>query len=157
MVDLGFNYRIPDVLCALGISQLEKIDNFIEKRNRIAKKYNAFFEKHKQFVEPLTCYYDSAYHIYVIKLNLKNLNLSRDEIFKKLKESGIGVNVHYMPIYLHSYYQNLNYKKGLCPNAEELYNQIITLPVFPLLEDHEIDYVCQQVLLVCKMKNESHQ
>ncbi len=157
MVDLGFNYRIPDVLCALGISQLEKIDNFIEKRNRIAEKYNAFFEKHKKFVEPLKCYYDSAYHIYVIKLNLKNLNLTRDEIFKKLKESGIGVNVHYMPIYLHSYYQNLNYKKGLCPNAEDIYNQIITLPVFPLLEDHEIDYVCQQVLLVCKMKNESHQ
>ncbi len=156
MVDLGFNYRIPDVLCALGISQLEKIDNFIEKRNRIAKKYNDFFEEHKHFVEPLKCYYDSAYHIYVIKLNLKNLNLTRDEIFKKLKESGIGVNVHYRPIYLHSYYQNLNYKKGLCPNAEEIYNQIITLPIFPLLKDEEVDYICQQVLLVCKMKNESH-
>lgn len=156
MVDLGFNYRIPDVLCALGISQLEKIDNFIEKRNRIAKKYDDFFEEHKHFVEPLKCHYDSAYHIYIIKLNLKNLNLTRDEIFKKLKESGIGVNVHYMPIYLHSYYQNLNYKKGLCPNAEEIYNQIITLPIFPLLKDEEVDYICQQVLLVCKMKNESH-
>ena len=146
MNDLGFNYRIPDVLCALGINQMNKLDKFITRRNEIAKKYNIFFENHKEYIEPLKNYYDNAYHIYVVKLNLEKIGKSRDDVFRKLKEAKIGANVHYMPIYLHPYYQGLGYKKGLCPESEKVYEQIITLPMFPLLKDEEIDYVCEKMI-----------
>jgi len=138
---LGFNYRIPDILCALGISQLKKLDNFVEKRNQIALKYNELFKELQDKLTPLKNNYYSAYHIYVIKLNLEKINKSRDEIFKYLKENGIGVNVHYMPIYLHPYYQSLGYEKGLCIEAEKVYEQIITLPIYPLLKDEEINKI----------------
>jgi UDP-4-amino-4,6-dideoxy-N-acetyl-beta-L-altrosamine transaminase len=135
---LGFNYRIPDILCALGISQLEKLDLFINKRNQIALKYNELLKPYENIIIPLENNHYSAYHIYVVKINLNNTKLSRDEIFRKLKENGIGVNVHYMPIYLHPYYESLGYKKGLCPESEKVYEEIITLPMFPLLKDEDI-------------------
>ena len=145
---LGFNYRIPDVLCALGTEQLKRLDMFLEKRNMIAKKYDNFFAKYSDIITPVkcndSCY--SAYHIYVVKLNLKNTNKTRDDIFRELKSNGIGVNVHYMPIYLHPYYVSLGYMKGLCPVAEELYENIITLPMFPLLKDSEIETVCNKLV-----------
>ena len=92
----------------------------------------------------------SAYHLYIIKLKT---GINRDKVFKQLKEAGIGVNVHYMPIYLHPYYQNLGYgygycyDKGICPVAEEVYEQMITLPIFPLMKDDEIKYVYDMVNL----------
>ena len=144
MNDLGFNYRIPDVLCALGISQMDKLDLFIQKRNEVANYYNNYFENN-EYIIPLNNYYDCAYHIYIIKLRSEKLNKSRDEIFKELKESGIGVNVHYMPIYLHPYYQKLGYKKGLCPNSETVYENMITLPCYPLLKEEELKYICEKL------------
>ena len=146
MNDLGFNYRIPDVLCALGISQMDKLDRFIKKRNEIAKKYDYFFEQYKELIEPLKNYYDCAYHIYIVKLNTEKIGKSRDKVFKELKEFGIGVNVHYMPIYLHPYYQKLGYEKGLCSESEKVYKQMITLPIFPLLKDEEINFICQTMI-----------
>lgn len=149
MIDLGFNYRIPDVLCALGISQMDKLDLFIQKRNEIADYYNSSFKNNKNII-PLKNYYYSAYHIYVIKINLKNINKSRDDIFKELKKSGIGVNVHYLPIYLHPYYQSLGYKKGLCPVSESVYENIITLPCYPLLKNEELKYISTKVIEICQ-------
>ena len=148
MQDLGFNYRIPDLLCALGIEQLKRLDKFVERRNEIANKYNKLFEPHKDVLIPLENNHYSAYHIYVIKLNLEILNKDRDTIFKELKENKIGVNVHYMPIYLHPYYQSLGYEKGLCPVAENIYERIITLPIFPLLKDEEIEIVFNSVIKI---------
>lgn len=145
---LGFNYRIPDVLCALGIEQLKKLDKFVERRNEIANKYNALCSSYKDLLMPLENNYYSAYHIYVVKLNINRLNATRDVIFKELKASGIGVNVHYMPIYLHPYYQELGYKRGMCPVAESMYEQIITLPMFPLLKDEEIVDVVKKTINV---------
>lgn len=147
MQTLGFNYRIPDVLCALGIEQMKNLDTFIEKRNKIADKYNEKFNhpEFQNFITPLINKNNnySAYHLYIIKLK-KDIN--RDKIFKQLKDSGIGVNVHYMPIYLHPYYQSLGYEKGLCPVAEEVYEEIITLPCYPLLSMDEIDKICNELL-----------
>ena len=149
---LGFNYRIPDILCALGIEQLKRIDTFIERRNFIASKYNNLinnnFDKFKNVLEPLTIKNNnySAYHIYIIKLIKPDIK--RDDIFKKLKNAGINVNVHYMPIYLHPYYQNLGYKKGICPIAEKIYEQIITLPIFPLIKDEDIDFVIDNIISI---------
>jgi UDP-4-amino-4,6-dideoxy-N-acetyl-beta-L-altrosamine transaminase len=143
---LGFNYRIPDVLCALGIEQLKRLDKFVERRNEIANKYNELFKNHSDLLVPLTNNHYSAYHIYVIKLNLEKLSKTRDTIFRELKENKIGVNVHYMPIYLHPYYQSLGYEKGLCPVSEDVYERMITLPIYPLLKDEEIDIVYNKII-----------
>ena len=147
---LGFNYRIPDVLCALGIEQLKRLDKFVERRNEIANKYNKLFENNKDLLVPLSNNYYSAYHIYVIKLNLENINKDRDTIFKELKNSGIGVNVHYMPIYLHPYYKSLGYETGLCPISEDIYKRIITLPIFPMLKDEEVEYIYDKIIHLIK-------
>lgn len=145
---LGFNYRIPDVLCALGISQLSRLDEFIKRRNEIADKYNELLRGMENKVVPLVNKYYSAYHIYVVKFNVESIGKTRDEIFKELKGNGIGVNVHYMPIYLHPYYESLGYKKGLCPEAEKVYKQIITLPMYPLLKDEEIIKVVEKINMI---------
>ncbi len=145
---LGFNYRIPDVLCALGIEQLKRLDTFVKRRNEIANKYNELLKSHKDYIVPLKNNYYSAYHIYVVKFNIEKIGKSRDELFRMLKENGIGVNVHYMPIYLHPYYQELGYEKGLCPNAEKVYEQIITLPMFPLLSNDQIEEVYNKLKLI---------
>ncbi len=142
---LGFNYRIPDVLCALGCEQLKRLDDFVKRRNEIADLYNELFSSISDTVIPLKNNYYSAYHIYVVKLNIEKIGKSRDEIFKYMKEQKIGVNVHYMPIYLHPYYQDLGYKKGLCPIAENLYEKIITLPMFPLLKDESVKIVYEVI------------
>lgn len=146
MIDLGYNYRIPDILCALGINQMKKLDKFIKKRQEIAKTYDKAFLKLDKYIKPLKQKSESAYHIYIIKLNLENLNCDRDLIFKSLKAEGIGVNVHYMPIHLHPYYKKkLKTYDGMMPVAEKVYKQIITLPLYPLLKDSDINDVINAV------------
>ena len=153
MNSLGFNYRIPDVLCALGISQLKKLDKFVIRRNEIACLYNSFFENMKDVVTLLKNKHYSSYHIYILKLNLNSLTKSRDEVFKILRQNNIGVNVHYKPIYLHTYYKNIGYKSGICPIAENVYDEIITLPIYPLLRNDEIIQGCnkiKEILMSCR-------
>jgi len=139
---LGYNYRIPDVLCALGTEQLKRLDMFLDRRNEIATLYNTLFAD-SDLIHPIICSMNcySAYHIYVIKLNIEKIGKKRDEIFQALKQNGIGVNVHYMPIYLHPYYESLGYSKGLCPVSEDIYQRIITLPIYPLLTNTEVEKI----------------
>jgi len=151
MVELGYNYRIPDLLCALGINQLKKLDNFISKRQKIAKIYDQHFKEISNLMTPLLQKCESAYHIYVIKLKLDNLKTDRDTIFKALKAEGIGVNVHYMPIHLHPFYKkNFGTYEGMMPVAEIVYKQIITLPIYPELEDQDIKDVIDGVKKVLR-------
>ncbi len=139
---LGYNYRLTDVQCALGTSQIDKLDEFINKRREIVKKYNKAFENLKEIVTPFEADFSkSGCHIYVIKVRPELLKVTRREIFEALQAENIGVNVHYIPVYLHPYYQELGYKKGLCKNAEELYENCITLPLFPTMTDKDIDDV----------------
>lgn len=137
MIELGFNYRISDILCALGISQLNKLDKFIKRRQEIAKIYDLHFGKFA-----LQNKFNNVYHLYIIKLPKV---VDRDKIFKELKNMNIGVNVHYMPIYLHPYYKKLDYKDGLCPIAEKIYKNIITLPLFPEMTDNDIMRVIKNI------------
>lgn len=141
MESLGFNYRIPDILCALGISQLNKLPNLIKRRQEIAKKYDKKLKFLSEFLDPLTQKWESACHIYIIKLNLDKIKTDRDMIFKALRAEGIGVNVHYMPIHLHPYYLEKGTFIGQMPIAEKVYKQIITLPIYPLMNDSDIDDV----------------
>ena len=146
MTQLGYNYRIPDLLCALGSNQLKRLPQWIKRRQEIAKRYDDAFVELSEYFEPLEQKYESAYHIYVIKLKLENLKALRDEIFKALKAEGLGVNVHYMPIHLHPYYKNNSgTEEGLCPVAENVYKRIITLPIFPTMTEGDIKDVIEIV------------
>lgn len=147
MVSLGYNLRITDLQCALGLSQLKRLPIWVQIRKTLAKIYDDAFKSHINLFEPLKQLQDSTYHIYIIKLKLENLSADRDTIFKALKDNNIGVNVHYMPIYLHTYYKSLGIK-GNCPNAEKVYTQIITLPIYPTLSDEDIRRVIDTVISV---------
>jgi len=136
---LGFNYRITDIQCGLGISQLNKIDKFVERRKKIAFKYNKAFNDLDGIIVP---YQDkdcnSSWHLYIIKLDYKKLSVDRKKIFEEFRRRQIGVNVHYIPIYYFPYYKELGYKKGICPNAESYYENIITLPLFPQMSNDDV-------------------
>ncbi|WP_406542091.1 UDP-4-amino-4,6-dideoxy-N-acetyl-beta-L-altrosamine transaminase [Clostridium ljungdahlii] len=145
-IDLGYNYRITDIQCALGASQMNKIDKFISRRRDIAKTYNEAFKDVAEITTPCEAEFsNSGWHLYVIKLNLEKLTCTRKEIFEALQAENIGVNVHYLPVYLHPYYQKLGYQKGLCKNAEELYERMITIPLFPKMTDEDVSDVIDGV------------
>ncbi len=144
--ELGYNYRLTDVQSALGVSQLTKIEDFICKRREIVKYYNKEFNKVEEVITPFEAEFsNSGWHIYVIKLKLELLNATRKEIFEALQAENIGVNVHYLPVYLHPYYKKLGYSKGICPNSEELYDKMITLPLFPSMTKKDMDDVVKAV------------
>lgn len=137
MHELGFNYRLTDVQCALGISQLKKLDKFIARRKKIAQVYDEAFSGMEQidFIKEKEGY-NSSRHLYVVLVE------NRKNVFNWLKaETNVGVNVHYIPVYFHPYYRRLGYERGLCPVAEEYYSRAISIPMFPKLSDEEIEYV----------------
>jgi perosamine synthetase len=153
MVELGYNYRLPDIQCALGMSQLIRLPKWIERRRAIAARYDELFAR-LPFVRPLAQRSDrtNAYHLYVIRLDLSLLKIDRRRAFDYLKESGIGANVHYGPVYHHSFYRNrFGYEPGLCPRAEAAYQEILTLPLFPSLSDSDMDYVVGAVSELAKL------
>lgn len=147
MVDLGYNYRITDFQCALGISQLIKLPKWIERRREIARRYDEAFRNIPR-VKPLSLRKEAshAYHLYVVRLELDGTGLNRSAVFGKLREAGIGVNVHYIPVHLHPFYRNrFDTHPGLCPIAEAAYEQIISLPIYPALSDEDQNYVITRV------------
>lgn len=150
-LELGYNYRITDIQCALGISQLNKIDKFLRRRREIAEKYNEYLKDIDGIVLPYQEeYIKSSWHLYVIQLELEKFKVGRREIFEALQAENIGVNVHYIPVYYHPYYQKLGYKKGLCPNAEKLYERIITIPLYPKMTDKDVKDVVEALDRVLK-------
>jgi perosamine synthetase len=143
MVELGYNYRLPDIQCALGMSQLKHLPQWLARRQAIAARYDEMFSR-LPFVRPLVTRPDrtNAYHLYVIRLDLSLLRIDRRQAFDRLKAAGIGANVHYAPVYHHSFYrERFGYQVGLCPRAEAAYQEILTLPMFPTLSDADMDYV----------------
>lgn len=141
-LELGYNYRLTDIQCALGISQLRKIDQFIQRRRDLASKYNRYLSQIDGVITPYEAEFsNSSWHLYVIQIELEKFKVGRKEIFEALKAENIGVNVHYIPVYYHPYYQKLGYQKGLCPQAERLYERMITLPLFAKMTDHDVEDV----------------
>jgi len=143
----GYNFRITDFQCALGLSQMRKLDYFIQRRREIAAKYNEAFAEIDESITPVEL--DSVkavYHIYIIQLRLEKLKASRSEIFEALRAENIGVNVHYIPVHLHPFYQReFGYKKGDYPRAERYYERAITLPIFPKMSDNDVEDVIEAV------------
>jgi UDP-4-amino-4,6-dideoxy-N-acetyl-beta-L-altrosamine transaminase len=152
MVDLGYNYRLTDFQSALGISQLAKLDAWLARRQAIARRYDEAFAR-IEGVSPLAVRRDvvHAYHLYVIQLELEQLRVGRTEVYRALRDEGIGVNVHYIPVHLHPYYrERFGTDRGLCPNAEQAYERILTLPLFPRMSDADEDDVVRAVTGVLK-------
>jgi perosamine synthetase len=146
MVELGFNYRMTDFQCALGISQLAKLDRWLERRRATAARYTTAFEDLPEVIAP-TVLPDrtSAWHLYPVRLNLERLTVGRAEVFRALRAENIGVNVHYIPVPWHPYYQRLGYTKGQWPVAEDAYERLISLPMFHAMTDADADDVINAV------------
>ena len=148
MTELGFNYRLSDLQSAMGLSQLKRLDQFALRRNEIANRYDRLIEN-VPGIEPLARRDDCrhAFHLYVIKVT-SELGRSRDELYNHLRSNQIGVNVHYRPIYLNSFYRDrFGTEPGLCPRAESSYEQIISLPIFPSMTDTDIETVVAAIEL----------
>jgi len=147
---LGYNYRLTDIQCALGISQLKKLDKFIERRRQIVEIYKEAFKNNDFFDLPVEKdYAKSSWHLYPIRLKNKYCNEKRG-IFTKLREKGLGVQVHYIPVYWQPYYQKLGYRKGICPNAEDFYRREISIPLYPSMSDEDVEYVVNTILSTFK-------
>ena len=147
MVDLGYNYRLTDFQCALGMSQLRKLPGWVARRQEIARRYDAAFAEIPA-VKPLGVRDDvsHAYHLYVIRLDPTQLRATRSEVFAALRTEGIGVNVHYIPVHLHPFYrERFGTGPGLCPVAEAAYERLISLPMFPAMIDKDISDVIAAV------------
>ena len=138
-LDLGYNYRMTDISAALGISQLHRVDKWVIERHRMVDLYKrAFNETRIQYLQCGKGVY-SSYHLFIVKLE------NRREAYDFLTDSGIGVNVHYMPVHLQPYYKELGFKSGDFPESEEVYEEILTLPLHPSLEETQQDYIIEKV------------
>lgn len=141
-LSLGYNYRMTDIQAALGISQLSKVERFLERRYELVKRYDEAFGGIREIGRPLQSPdVQSAWHLYVIRVDKK----IRRNVFEALRADGIGVNVHYIPVYTFPYYRANGYDNTCCEKAEELYGQIISLPLYYSLTDEQQDYVIEKV------------
>lgn len=150
-VDLGYNYRLTDIQAALLISQLNKLERFSNRRKEIVRKYDAAFSALPQItLQKEIAESDTTRHLYIIRLDLSQLNATRKEIFDALYAENICCNVHYIPVYYSPYYKKLGYEKGLCPNAEKLYDEILSIPLYFDLKDEDVEKVIRGVKKVIK-------
>lgn len=145
-VDLGFNYRITDIQAGLIISQLDKLPMFSNRRKELVARYNAAFEKMDAIiVQQEIPESDTTRHLYILRLNLDKLTINRREFFDALGAENVCCNVHYIPVYYFPHYQKLGYVKGLCPKAEKLYDEMISLPLYYGMTDEDCDSVIAAV------------
>jgi UDP-4-amino-4,6-dideoxy-N-acetyl-beta-L-altrosamine transaminase len=140
-IDLGYNYRMTDLQAALGLSQMQRLDEFVTKRHAIAKRYNQFLADLPVFApwENEDSY--SGLHLYVIRLKLAEIGKTHRQVFESLRKLDIGVNLHYIPVYQHPYYKKLGFKAGYCIKAEQYYAEAISLPMYPNLTEMQQDTV----------------
>lgn len=140
MPSFGLNYRLPDVLCALGISQLRRLSEFVQRRTELVARYNELLSDVDGLKTPVQRdNVDPAWHLYAVRV----LGGRRREVFDKLRAAGIGVQVNYIPVYWHPVFEDLGYRRGMCPVAEQFYAEQLSLPLFPAMTDADQDRVVE--------------
>lgn len=145
--NLGYNYRITDIQCALGCSQMKKLDRFLARRKEIVARYNEAFADCDNIITPYQLSdTESGWHLYIVQVK----KCDRRQVFENMREKGIGVNVHYIPVYMHPYYQEHGYENVHCANAEEIYSHIISLPLYPGVTSEQQDYVIDTLKSLCE-------
>lgn len=145
--NLGYNYRITDIQCALGCSQMKKLDRFLARRKEIVARYNEAFADCDNIITPYQLSdTESGWHLYIVQVK----KCDRRQVFENMREKEIGVNVHYIPVYMHPYYQEHGYENVHCANAEEIYSHIISLPLYPGLTSEQQDYVIDTLKSLCE-------
>jgi UDP-4-amino-4,6-dideoxy-N-acetyl-beta-L-altrosamine transaminase len=140
-LELGFNYRMTDIQAALGVSQIQRLDEFVTRRRFLAQRYNHLLQD-----LPLTLPHqhidtNSSWHLYVIRLNLDKISKTHRQVFDQLRQAGIGVNLHYIPVHTHPYYQNLGFRQGDFPKSEMYYKNAISIPLYYRLTENEQDWI----------------
>jgi len=149
-LDLGFNYRLTDIQAVLGISQLGRLDEYVIKRNAIAKYYNEKLKELPLQLPIVNVEKYSSFHLYVILLELDSTDKTRREVFDYLRREGVGVNVHYIPIHTQPYYKKMGFKTGDFPEVECYYSRAITIPIYPSLTNEEQDFIVNSLKTVLK-------
>jgi UDP-4-amino-4,6-dideoxy-N-acetyl-beta-L-altrosamine transaminase len=142
-VDLGYNYRMTDLQAALGLSQMQRLDEFVSKRHVIAKRYDQLLDGLNVSAPWQHSDGYSGLHLYVVRLKLDQIGKTHRQVFEALREAGIGVNLHYIPVHLQPYYEGLGFKAGHCPEAEQYYAEAISLPMYPNLTETQQDRVIE--------------
>lgn len=149
-VALGMNYRMTDMQAALISSQLDKLDRFIQRRKAIVDRYNkAFSEVPEVIVQEEIPESDTTRHLYILRIRPDRLSIDRKGFFDAMAAENICCNVHYIPVYWHPYYEKLGYEKGLCPEAEKLYEEIMSLPLYYAMSDKDVEDVIEAVEKIC--------
>lgn len=145
-VSLGYNYRMTDFQAALLMSQMDKLDSFKARRREIVKRYDeAFANMPEIIVQKEIPESDTCRHLYILRLDLDKLTCTRREFFDAMAAEGVRCQVHYVPVYWFPYYRHLGYEKGLCPNAEEIYKGIMSIPLYPKMTDQDVEDVIAAV------------
>ncbi len=142
-IDLGFNYRMTDIQAALGLSQIDRLDDYVAKRHQIAVRYNELLSELPVIIPWQHPDSYSGLHLYVIRLKLDLISKSHKQVFDALRDSGIGVNLHYIPVHTQPYYQQMGFKQGDFPQAEQYYSEAISLPMFPTLSEQDQNTVIE--------------
>lgn len=145
-IDLGYNYRITDIQCALILSQMDKLAQFAKRRREIVRRYDEAFSQIPQlFVQQEIPESDTTRHLYILRIRPEFLTIDRRGFFEAMAAENICCNVHYIPVYWHPYYERLGYQKGLCPHAEKLYMEMMSLPIYYALTDQDVEDVIMAV------------
>lgn len=154
-VSLGYNYRLTDFQSALLRSQMSRIDDFRKRRSEIARQYDeAFTQMREVAIQREIAESDTCRHLYVLRLHLEKLSCTRRVFFEAMQKENIFCQVHYIPVYYFPYYQQMGYKKGLCPNAESIYDSIMSLPLYPSMSSQDVSDVIKAVKkVVARYKN----
>lgn len=149
-IGLGFNYRMTDVQAALGYSQLTKVDKFVARRRQLAARYNELLKDlpvNLPYQNPET---NSSWHLYLVRVDFNKVNKTKTQIFAEMKEKGICLNLHYIPVHTQPYYQNLGFKNGDFPVSEKYYEEVFTLPLYYSLTDEQQEYIVNALKEVLK-------
>jgi dTDP-4-amino-4,6-dideoxygalactose transaminase len=146
MHDLGFNYRLTDMQAALGISQLKKLDGFVAKRRELVELYKGLLAGDDRFgyLEEKP-YSQAAWHLFPLLVHHDRLKMNKKEVFEALKNRGLMLQVHYIPVHLQPYYRNLGFKEGDYPVAEKYYQEAISLPLYPLLTTRDVRHIVDMI------------